>query len=186
MPLDDLVEQTAKNALAKGQQHEALTCLMRAYGDEIFRFCVSQLASRSDAQDVLQTVFVQAYQGLEKFEGKSAFRTWLFAIARHRCLDHIKIARRRQARVEFVDEVPEPPPDIDATPTDPQLTRALRRCLDALPESVRTVVLLRFQAGFSYAELAQQSKEKAGTLQARVVRALPTLRRCLEAGGVTL
>jgi DNA-directed RNA polymerase specialized sigma24 family protein len=60
---------------------------------------------------------------------------------------------------------------------------ALRRCLGELSPHVRTAVLLRFQEGFSYEEMARAVRERAPALQARVARALPVLRRCLEGRG---
>ena len=162
---------------------------MQTYGDDIFRFCQSMLNNSADAQDVLQTVFIQAFNGFSKFKGNSKFRTWLYSIARNRCLDHIKMNRRLKQRVEFVDELPEQAvqeSQVQENANDPFMSEILRRCLAKLSASVRAAILLRFQSGYTYEEAATVVQAKAGTLQARVARALPTLRRCIEEHGIAL
>ncbi len=60
----------------------------------------------------------------------------------------------------------------------------LRQCLQALDTGVRVAVLLRYEEGLAYEEIARMSRELAATIQARVARALPRLRECLESKGV--
>lgn len=189
MPLNEIAEQQAQRALKTRVHQEVVSILMKAYGDELYRFCQSMLNNPSDAQDVLQITFVQAFKGLAKFESKSSFRTWLYVIARNRCLDEIKKAKRFDARVEFTDEVPEPT-DLRSKSSelegDPFMQEVLRKCMAKLSDSVRAALLLRFQSEHSYEEAGAILQEKAGTLQARVARALPALKRCVEENGVTL
>jgi len=189
MQANDIAELTAKKALNKKAYEEVISILMKTYGNEIYRFCVSMLNNSSDAHDVLQNVFIQAFKALKKFESKSSFRTWLYVIARNRCLDEIKKRKRFDARIDFVDELPDSagePEPLGDIGDDPFITKVLRDCLGKLSSSVRTALILRFQSGHSYAEAASVLDEKAGTLQARVSRALPVLRECVENNGVTL
>jgi len=65
------------------------------------------------------------------------------------------------------------------------LRHRLMECLRKLAPNIRSAVLLRFQDEISYQEMSQICLEKPATLQARVVRALPVLRQCLEQGGVS-
>ncbi len=182
-------ELEVAEALNGGDRKHALTLLMGAYGDSLYRFCRQMTRDESLAEDVHQMTFVQAYQGLDDFAYRSSFRTWLFSIARHRCLDALKILRRRRARFELVDEPPHRPDDTDSADqrleaVDRSLT--LERCLAALAPRVREAILLRFREESSYAEMALVCREKPATLQARVARAMPVLRHCLEEGGVAL
>jgi len=64
-------------------------------------------------------------------------------------------------------------------------SRVLERCLGDLVPGARAAVLLRYQGGFSYPEMAAICHERPATLQARVARALPILRRCLEGQGLS-
>ena len=189
MAYNEIAERQALIALKEQAYEKAVTILMKTYGDDIFRFCQSMLNNKADAQDVLQVVFIQAYQGLEKFHGNSNFRTWLYSITRNRCLDHLKKGRRLLKRVDFVDELPEPTLQVhqdQRDQQDPFINEILRHCLGELSNSARTAILLRFQSEHSYEEAALVVQEKAGTLQARVARALPVLRRCVEGHGVAL
>lgn len=161
----------------------ALRMLMQRHGAAVFRFCRQQLHDRTLAEDVHQQIFIQAYRDLATFAGRSTIRTWLFAIARHRVLDAAKLRRRAHAHLVEDDmaDAPDPDPDPGDRIDDARLLKALVECVDQLGEQLRTVVLLRYQQGFTFEEIAEICGEKPGTLQARVTRALPILRRCVEA-----
>lgn len=189
MAFNEIAEKKALNALNNNALEDTLTVLMKAYGDDIFRFCKSMLNNSADAQDVLQQVFVHAFEGLSTFHGDSRFRTWLYAIARNRCLDLIKKNHRLHQRLEFVDQTPEQViegHDSAEYAKDHLSDGILQRCLNKLSSSVRMAILLRFQSELSYEEASDIVQEKAGTLQARVTRALPLLRQCVEENGVAL
>lgn len=161
----------------------ALRLLMQRHGVTVYRFCREQLRDEALADDVHQQIFIEAHRDLKRFARRSTVRTWLFAIARHRVLDAAKSRGRAQKHVEH-DETADV---ADAAPTaaeridDARLIAALAECVGALPYEIRESVLLRYQQGFSYEEMAGMCAEKAGTLQARVTRALVKLRACIEA-----
>jgi RNA polymerase sigma-70 factor (ECF subfamily) len=97
-------------------------------------------------------------------------------------LDAAKSRRRAQSHIEGDDAtgVPDPRPSPSERIDDGRLRAALVACLDKLRESVRTALLLRFQQGFTFEHMAEVCREKPGTLQAQVTRALPILRTCIE------
>lgn len=161
----------------------ALRLLMDRHGDAVYRFVRNALRDDARADDVHQRVFIEAYRDLPRFAGRSSFRTWLFAIARYRVIDAAKVRVREEGRLGEGDgaEVPDPRPSPDEQIDDVRLRQALVECLGKLGEHIRTTVLLRFQQGFSFEEMAEIMREKPGTLQARVSRALPLLRECIEA-----
>lgn len=170
--------------IARGDTRPALEALMARYGGSVHRYCRQMLRDEALVDDVHQQVFVQAFRDLPRFEQRSALRTWLFGIARHRCLDAIKIQGRRDRRFLLDDE----PGATDAAPgpspldqlSTAELAGALERCLDELAPATKSAVLLRYREGLAFDELAHQLAEKPGTIQARVARALPVLRKCLE------
>ena len=178
------VEKRALDALHKRKRSVTLEILMAAYGDEIFRYCLGMLGVDADAQDVLQLTYIQAFEGLDQFGEDSSFRTWLYAIARNRCLDRLKMDRRRNARVVFSSSPPDS--EYEGKPSDPREAAILQQCLEQLSQSARTAVLLRYQSDLSYPEVADIVQDKAGTIQARVARALPVLKACVEEHGLTL
>jgi RNA polymerase sigma-70 factor (ECF subfamily) len=162
---------------------------MRVYGSAVYRYCRRMMADDDLAQEVHQMTFIQAYESLARFGRRSSLRTWLFGIAHHRCLDLLKMNRRRENRFDPLDAVPDlpgPGASVEDRLAERARARMLSDCLHSLAPRARDTLLLRFQQGLSYPEIARLSEEKAPALQVRVARALPLLRRCLEAKGVTL
>jgi RNA polymerase sigma-70 factor (ECF subfamily) len=181
-------ETEALAALEHGDLDAALDVLMHAYGTALYRYCCQMVRDEEMARDAHQLAFVQAYEGLPRFSRRSSLRTWLFGIARHRCLDALKVDRRRRARfheLTVAGDRPTPAPSAEESLATRSLAGALEACLRQLAPRIRSTVLLRFQQGLSYPEIARLSGEAAATLQVRVARALPVLRRCLEQRGVT-
>ncbi len=184
----DRPETLVRQAIARGDLDCALEVLMDTFGTAVYRYCRHLVGDAELAEEVHQTTFIQAYDGLEGFRGHSSLRTWLFGIARHRSLDAVKIRRRRDRRFQLTDRLPERPSPLP--PQDDQLSArshlaALADCLAALGPRVRDAILLRFQQGLSYVEMARVADERPPALRARVVRALPALRHCLESKGAT-
>jgi RNA polymerase sigma factor (sigma-70 family) len=182
-------DEQALLALERGDRRAALVILMSEYGSDIHRYCYKILRSRTAADDVHQLVFIQAFESFGSFSGGSSLRTWLYGIANHRCLDACKATRRWFHRFKLGTE---PHDEVDPAPSGEDrvaargVSEALDGCLEKLEPHVRVAVVLRYQEVFSYEQMAQICQEKPATLQARVARAMPLLRRCLENKGVDL
>ncbi|MEO7730735.1 MAG: sigma-70 family RNA polymerase sigma factor [Kofleriaceae bacterium] len=160
----------------------ALRRLMQRHGTHVYRYCREALRDGTLADDVQQQVFIEAFRDLRKFHRRSSVKTWLFAIARHRVLDAAKSRQRANAHVSGDDatHVPDSGPTPGESIDDVRLQDALTACLEQLREAIRTPLLLRFQQGFTFEDMAEICREKPGTLQAKVTRALPVLRTCIE------
>ena len=186
-PASGEAEGAAVAALERGDVSGALAILCRELGGPIYRYCRRMVADGALAADVHQNVFAQACEDLPSLANRGSLRSWLCAIAHHRCLDALKSHRRFARRISLQDELPEhadPAPEADERLASRALAASLGECLEALELHVRMAVLLRYQEGLGYEEIARISRERAGTLQARVVRAMPLLRKCLEGKGV--
>jgi RNA polymerase sigma-70 factor (ECF subfamily) len=181
LPAPDLEEQ-ALSALDRGERARVITLLMRGYGADIYRHCRLVCGDRDLADEVHQTVFVQAFRDLGTFSRRSSFRTWLLAIARHRCFDALKISRRWRRRFTLSRKLPDAPDPRASSEAEVELAGAqvaLAAALAKLPANARSAVLLRYQEGLSFEEMAEICGERATTLQARVARALPVLRKMM-------
>jgi RNA polymerase sigma factor (sigma-70 family) len=181
-------EAAVHEALSRGDRKTALTLLMGLYGTSIYNYCRHMLGNDADADDVQQTTFAQAYSDFGHYRRQSSLRNWLQSIARHRCLDFLKMKRRENRHVEH----PETAPDVESNEASAEdqlhigsIGKHLARCLDGLDEEVRDAILLRFMEHMSYEEMARVTGKRAATLQMRVARAMTGLRKCLEASGVT-
>jgi RNA polymerase sigma-70 factor (ECF subfamily) len=180
-------ESGIKKAVAAADRRGALEEIHRLYGNAIHRYVRAIIDEDAAAHDVWQNVFLQAYRDLTGFSGRSTYKTWLYKIARHRALDELRTARRRQKRLTLIDAPPDVP-DSAMSPDDhlqhQQRLRALQDCLQTLSSDAREVILLRYAEGFSYLEAADVCGERVETLRARVSRAMPVLRECVEGKGV--
>jgi RNA polymerase sigma-70 factor, ECF subfamily len=165
-----------------GKRGEALKLLMARHGRSVYSYCRDALHDPTLADDVHQQVFIQVHRDLPRFAARSKLRTWLFAIARNRVLDAAKARKRAGAHIEdrVAPDTADPAPPPGQRLDDAALLQALSDCVQALPEPTRTAVLLHYQQRFTFEEMAEICGEKAGTLQARVTRALPILRKCVE------
>jgi len=179
--------QDANALLARGDHKGAIAALMEAHGEAVFGFCSRVLRDSVLAEDVLQQVFLEAYRDIDRFQGRSSLRVWLFRIAAHRCQDAIRSRRRRDRVIDADDEAIARHADSVSTATEllerSDLLSALDECLKVLSDEVRMTVLLRFQSDTSYDEMSELLGARSNALHARVARALPVLRRCLEGKG---
>lgn len=170
-------------AVRANDMRRALTLMMNRYGDEVYRFAYAMTHSEHLAEEVRQQVFVEVYRDLASFEGRASLAAWVLGITRHRCLDAAKKHKRWVHR--FKNE-----PPADEEPGDDELERQVDRgrlakilavCLAKLAPAARDAVVLRYHRDLSYDEASAIAGDNAGTLQQRVARALPALRRCLDA-----
>jgi RNA polymerase sigma-70 factor (ECF subfamily) len=168
--------------ICEGHLEEALQALMDRHGRALFRYCCTALECESLADDVLQQVFIEAFRDLHAFSGRSTLRAWLFGITRHRVLDQKRVTRRNLSRHRQLkgEAGADPRPLAVDQIDDEELRQALVACVGELGEHVRNALLLRYQQGMSFEDMSDVSNEKPGTLQARVARALPVLRECIE------
>jgi RNA polymerase sigma factor (sigma-70 family) len=198
--LDDVLESTqardtppeagrrdAQSLLDEGDFRAAVGALVEEHGDAVYAFCLRTLRNPTLAEDVAQQVFLHAHRDIARFQGRASLLVWLIGIAAHRCMDAINSERRRLRRIEWNDQATLEAPDLACPPSDrvdrSRWSAALETCLSVLASEVRMTVLLRFQTGMSYPAMSTVLGVRSETLQARVARALPVLRRCLESRG---
>ena len=172
------MDHAFRDHLAHGRQKQAATWLVRHHAPEVRGLCVAMCGN--EGEDLAQEVFIRAFGALEGFRGEASTRTWILAIARNRCLDHLR--RQQRAPVELEEEVdPEGPLDDSPLPSWMVQDRdEVRRALDALAEVPRAMVQLRFVHGLDYAELGGVFGIKPGTARMRISRALARMRLELE------
>jgi RNA polymerase sigma-70 factor (ECF subfamily) len=182
-PQAPLEEDAIDAALSRGDRERALTLLMTRYGDHVYRYAAAMTGDDQLAEEVRQQTFVEAYRDLPRFARRAPVRVWLFGIVRHRCLDATKASRRwslrykNEASADHEIDDPEPGAQLDRL----RMAGLLERCLSMLAPAVREAVLLRYQQELSYDQAAAITGDRPGTLQQRVARALPVLRKCVEA-----
>jgi RNA polymerase sigma-70 factor (ECF subfamily) len=147
------------------------------HGDRIYRFCFRLSGSASDAEDLTQEVFLAAFQGQAKFQGRSTVQTWLYRIAlncwRHSC-------RKPCLDTMVLEDAAQTGPGLEQSVTD---SLALTCALAALPPDLREAFLLVKAEGLTYREAAQVLGIPQGTAQWRVHDASRRLRVLLTDEG---
>jgi RNA polymerase sigma-70 factor (ECF subfamily) len=178
-------DEDIRDLIQDGQLEKALRLLMNRYGKAIYRYCCHALQDSALADDVHQMVFLGAHRDLHQFRGDAPLRSWLFGIANNRVRDTRK-SEQRKRRLGLAAQEKRAIPEADLAPRpdqiidDRRLMEALADCVGELSPRVRSAVLLHYQQGLSFQEMAEVCGEKAGTLEARVRRALEVLQRCIE------
>jgi len=141
---------------------------------------------RGEAEDVLQIAYVKVLDGRARFDGGSAFRTWLFAVIRRtaaerrrgRWLRSLALARWPTGRGE-----PEPSADPEALAGSAEAARSLRDSLRALPARQRELLHLVFYEDLSLEEAALVAGISVGTARTHYHRGKARLRALLAARG---
>ena len=158
----------------------AFRTLYERHRSDVGRLVYRMLGARSDLEDVIQEVFIQAYKSLKDFRGQSKFSTWLHRVTVNVVLMHRRAARSRPT---FSEAVPE---DRVASPNSPapdedterrERIRAFGRLLDRLADKKRIVFVLHELEGLAPSEIAQVVGAPVLTVRTRLFYA----RRELEA-----
>jgi RNA polymerase sigma-70 factor (ECF subfamily) len=177
---DLLVEQ------ARRGDPSAFDGLVRRFRPRIYALALHLTGSSSDADDIAQEAFVEAYRHVAHFEGRSQFFTWLYRITVNRALNAQR-QRARGANVPLEDERVEAAMAVDA-PSDPRLAVSLREtyaqlvwALDGLPSGLKSAVVLTALSGLSYEEAAVVLGTSAGAVAVRIHEARKQLRAALLA-----
>ncbi len=160
---------------------ESFTILVRRHRDRIHQFVGWFTGARGHtAEDLTQDVFLQVLRSAGSFGGRSSFRTWLFAVARHVCTRHIRRdVRRRNETAAVAADLLLQIPDIRPGPLERlerrNLTAAVRREVAALAPQHRVVLMLRDREELSYENIAEALGIPVGTVRSRLHNARASL-----------
>ena len=158
----------------------AFDALVLKYQHKIVNLVLRYVRDQDQAMDIAQEAFLKAYRALPRFRGDSAFYTWLYRIAVNTAKNHLAAQRRRPMDVEL-DLQDSEQYDLHAklketdTPEgltlSQELNETVQRAISALPEDLRTAIILREIDGMSYEEIAQAMECPVGTVRSRIFRA---------------
>jgi RNA polymerase sigma-70 factor, ECF subfamily len=161
---------------ARTGDHAAFATLVRRYSERAYRAAYRVVRDQYQSEEIVQEAFIKAYRGLEGFELRSSFYTWLYRIVMNLALDR----RRRESRapsLEWDDTVAGrvDPRALAPESGDPELASRRRevrefvaRGVQELPDPQREVLLLREVEGLSYEEIADKMRISKGTVMSRL------------------
>src|SRR5262249_29361944 len=183
-PLLKLQSDEKLVALTRRGHHAAFETLCARYQSRLLAFCRHMLASREDAEDVLQEVFTAAFNAILADEREINVRPWLYRIARNRSLNHM-----RRASAIGVDSMDVHFADHGTSTGDRVIRReSFRQLLEdvqQLPETQRTALLLREIDALSYDQIAHAMETTVPSVKSLLVRARISLAEAAEARKLT-
>ena len=176
----DAIETVIQRCLHGDQS--AWDVIVRQYWRKVFNVAYKFVGRHDEAEDLAQDIFLKVFKSLDTFDRRANFQTWLISVSRNLCIDHYRSIRKERETINR---------DVDASELSPasqnegpvaaieQRDRVilLRQALAALPESLRTAVLMRDIQERSYQEIADTLRLPEGTVKSRINRGRTELAR---------
>jgi RNA polymerase sigma factor (sigma-70 family) len=168
--------ETLARAASVGDAN-ALNALLTAVRPEVLRLCARFLPNREDAEEACQDTLLAVTRGIDRFEGRSSFRTWLHRLAANRARSTYEGLRRRFAETGGVPLPDRPDPRRTSVVAGTRLD--LLDALQGLSPEYAEAVALRDVLGVSYGEIAALLDVPEGTVKSRIHEARRRLRQRL-------
>jgi len=168
----------------------AFDALVLKYQHKVVKLVMRYVRNPAEAEDVAQEAFIKAYRALPQFRGDSAFYTWLYRIAINTAKN--AVVSRDRSPIDYDLDLQNSDESYDMqsrlkdaeTPEGLVLTDEIRgtvnSAIDALPEDLRTAIVLRELEGLSYEEIAAAMGCPVGTVRSRIFRAREAIDRRLR------
>ncbi|MFB3813363.1 MAG: RNA polymerase sigma factor [Terriglobales bacterium] len=190
-------EEASIIAELKAGSEEAYTWLISQYHQPIYSLVYRIVNDPADAADTTQEVFLKVFRGMNRFNGASSLKTWVYRIAVHEASNQRRWWFRHKARETSMErsagpnngeatplELKDTLVDEGATPFDSMMKEELRVRVEAelrhVQEPYRTTVILRDLEDLSYEEIAEVMETSLGTVKSRLMRGRDALKKRLQ------
>jgi RNA polymerase sigma-70 factor (ECF subfamily) len=160
-------------------QRDAASDLVDRYEKRLFNVALRMLGNTEDAEDVAQTVFLNAFLKLRTYDPRYRFFSWVYRMTVNESLNMLK-RRKRTVTLEAAPPVPAPGATLDRTM---EVQDLVGRALASLKPDDRVVVVLKHFACFSYEEIAEVMEIPVRTVKSRLFTARDRLRLALREPG---
>jgi RNA polymerase sigma factor (sigma-70 family) len=151
--------------------------LYRKHAGDVYRYALVVMRNESDAEDVTQTTFMNAYRAMERGERPRQPQNWLITIAHNVCRQRFRQSQRRPSEVAYEEELAEATVDDDAISAED-----IRRALGHLAFNQRSALVMRELEGRSYQEIAEIMGVSVSAVETLIFRARRALREQLDEG----
>ena len=159
----------------------ALKAVYERTSAKLYGICLRLLRDETEAQDVLQEVYVAVWKKAASFDpARASPITWLATLARNRSIDRLRSRRPDSERIESALAIPDERPSSLEILERADDAKRLHHCLEELDERARTQIRAAFFEGASYPQLAERNGVPLPTVKSWVRRGLIRLRGCLE------
>jgi len=182
--VSDREENEIIRHVCEGNRHEYVL-LVNRYKNQVFNLAYRMTGSYDDAEDLAQEIFAKAFQNLIHFDCNQKFFTWLYTIGLNLIRNHLK-KRERTFTDDPLESVPVKQLEDKASGNPERIImtgqdiRRLNAALLRLPGEFREAVLLRFQQGLNFNDIADLTGISQSAAKMRVYRGLEKLRELME------
>jgi RNA polymerase sigma-70 factor (ECF subfamily) len=179
---DRASDQAALARMARGDG-EAVAELYDRHARPIYSLALRILGDVSEAEDVVQEVFSQAWRQASRYSAsRGSVAAWLLTLARSRAIDRLRARRARPAGVtddRAAGQVVDAGPPVDSQVLSSEQVARVRAALEELPVLQRAAIELAYYEGLTHAEIAARLEEPLGTVKTRIRLAMMKLRDVL-------
>ena len=165
-----------------GGKADALNQLVEMYSDGLVRFAYCFVPSSVVAEEIMEDTFAAVIAVKRRFSPRASFKTYLYKIARNKCIDYIRFHRKfvPLCDVENVLEFS----DTDADAEKREEKRTLYKCMQNLPREYRDVLQLSYLEGFDTSEVCSIMRKSTKQIYNLLARAKQSLKILLEKEGI--
>ena len=159
---------------AAAGQADAWDELIDLYGGRLYNLALHFAASREEAEDLTQEIFLRLHQNLRQYRGDCPLASWALRLSRNLCIDHYRRLRQERRSVWVSEEMLAHIPggdDVQARAQWREEIAAVHSALREMPEDLAEVVLLRDLQGWTMEEIAAYLGVPLGTIKSRLHRA---------------
>ena len=168
----------------------AFDALVLKYQHKLVKLVMRYVRNPAEAEDIAQEAFIKAYRALPQFRGDSAFYTWLYRIAINTAKNAVVSRDRSPIEYDLDRHNTDESYDMQGRMKDPdtpeglvltdEIRSTVNSAIEALPEDLRTAIVLRELEGLSYEEIAATMDCPVGTVRSRIFRAREAIDRRLR------
>ena len=164
------------------QDRDAFSQLYDRFSTLVFTLAMRMLRARSDAEDLLQEVFVQVWRQAQNYSTeRGSPEAWIVNIARSRAIDKIRSIRRMEKSFVLTEDPAraESSDNVESSAAESEVRMAMNSALANLPEAQRKVLELAYFGGLTQTEIAERLAEPLGTVKTRMRAGIQRLREML-------
>lgn len=176
------------NAAINGDQ-DAFAWLMKKYKGPLNNLIYKMVSEKSEIEDLVQEVFIKAFNSLKNYNQEYAFSTWIYRIAINNTIDYLRKKKLDTFSIDSDDddeedkpkfEIPDTTYSADANIILEQRQQIINEAIESLPEKYRKIIELRHKEELSYEEISEILNLPIGTVKAHLFRARELLNKYLK------
>jgi RNA polymerase sigma-70 factor (ECF subfamily) len=175
--LKETTDDQLMQAAAEGDG-DAFGEIILRHQQVVWKVAYRFLADSMEAEDAAQEAFLKVLEAAPRYRSRGSFRTYLYRILTHICIDRSR--KKRPTSAAAIPDFPDPSPDPAQSLMAKEHQMQIRKALDVLPTKQKAAIILKHYEGLSYAEIAQVLDTTAKAVEGLIGRARATLQSQLS------